>query len=319
MRRLTEHHDDQGVVTIVLVGFMVILLAGVALSLDVGRFVVEHRSAQNSADARALAIGTDCARTGAPLAVSKYATYLRSTQTANAPSCGGGTVTVTVTKNVNYTFGGVLGLLNQNVARTARVKWGQLTSATGTFPIVIPQCGLSGLTLGTLVTLFSDDVTGCYAGGGMFGFIQNGCSSSLTVVAGNTLPGATGNSFQTKTGCSTAQFNTKFLDKDVYVPIWGTPVVGRNYPIVKYAVFHLTAWSANGNASSDPAQFAFDGVHALPTPAAQNPKKCPTQSGHDDASGACIQGFLKGYVTQAGGTNGVPCAATDACFIYLDS
>ena len=62
MRRLTQHdRDDHGVGTIFVVLAMLPILVGVAFAIDVGRYVVEARSAQNSADATVLAVATDCA------------------------------------------------------------------------------------------------------------------------------------------------------------------------------------------------------------------------------------------------------------------
>ena len=63
MRWMTRHHhrDDQGVATIFLILAMAFVFVGAALAIDVGRYVSEARSAQNSADATALAVATDCA------------------------------------------------------------------------------------------------------------------------------------------------------------------------------------------------------------------------------------------------------------------
>ena len=134
--------------------------------------------------------------------------------------------------------------------RSATAKWGALGSSIGPFPIVIAACGVIDQPMNTTVTLFSDDTVGCGTGPGQFGLVQNGCNLTGTVVAGDTLPAASGNAFQQKTGCTTAEFNSRFLNQDVLVPIWDAHSAGGDYHIAYFAVFHLTAWSANGNAST---------------------------------------------------------------------
>ncbi len=62
MRWLTEaDRDDRGVATIFVILAMAAVVIGAALAIDVGGYVVAARSAQNSADATALAVATDCA------------------------------------------------------------------------------------------------------------------------------------------------------------------------------------------------------------------------------------------------------------------
>ena len=69
MRWMTEaERDDSGVATIFVILAMAAVVVGAALAIDVGGYVVAARSAQNSADATVLAVATDCALTGAPIA-----------------------------------------------------------------------------------------------------------------------------------------------------------------------------------------------------------------------------------------------------------
>ena len=63
MRRL-KLHDDRGSVLILTVLVMVMLMGAVALATDGSALVVAKRSAQNSADAAALALAQDCIRPG---------------------------------------------------------------------------------------------------------------------------------------------------------------------------------------------------------------------------------------------------------------
>jgi hypothetical protein len=241
----------------------------------------------------------------------------RSGQTLSA-AIGTGTVTATVTKVVDTTFGNAIGVDQGTTQRSATAKWGALGQARGTFPITVAICGVKDAVEGQVITLYSDDAIGCGNGPGQFGFVNGGCSDTgITLDYNSYLTVAQGNSFQTKTGCSDAAFNAAFLNKDVLVPIWDTHA-GNQYHVTTFAQLTLTAWSANGNADSG-VPFVDDGVHVLPPPN-KNPKNCPVQNGHDDSSGACIQGVLHGFTTVAGTVNpGVVCFSNNiACFVYLD-
>ena len=80
MRRLTDvDRDDRGAGTIFLIMAMVVMLVGAGFAIDVGQYVVAARSAQNTADATVLAVATDCAITGAPIA--DYSPYRKPNQT----------------------------------------------------------------------------------------------------------------------------------------------------------------------------------------------------------------------------------------------
>src|SRR5262245_6081955 len=92
MRRLIiSQRDDRGVATIFLVLAMLAMLVGAAFAIDVGRYVAEARSAQNSADATALAVATDCAYNDGNL-LADYSGYLKDGQMIDddtPPSCAG--------------------------------------------------------------------------------------------------------------------------------------------------------------------------------------------------------------------------------------
>jgi Flp pilus assembly protein TadG len=304
MRRVA--HDDRGAAAIILVLCMGVLLVAMALSVDVGSAVAGHRSAQNSADASALAVATDCSRTGA---VSSAAPYLKTGQVAQLPSdCGGGSVTVKVTKTQDYTAGKVAGLDNYNVSGSATAKWGALGSQTGTFPITISTCAFT-IAFNVKVTLHSHNTAGCSNPAGQFGFIQGGCTNQ-TIVAGQNLSGTTGNNL-VGTGCTEASLNA-LLGKDVLVPVWDTATgtgAGAQYHILAYAVFNLTGWSTNGNNAG--------------TPPSSLKKQCDASADgglneHDNTP--CIRGVFKGFTTQSGTVvPGLTCNNNLlACQVYLD-
>jgi Flp pilus assembly protein TadG len=325
MRRITrwlnQHkNNEDGLIAITVTILAAVMFVMAAFSVDIGSAVAITRSAQNSADAAALAVATDCSRTGAPSSVTPYLTT-GQVPVAMTPACnsgGTGAVKVTVSRTKDWTFGKLVGLGSYTKTRSATAKWGALGEATGTFPITVAICGVQGAVQGAIITLYSDDVIGCGNGPGQFGLVGNGCSNQgITLDANMNLTVAQGNSLQQKTGCDAATFNSQFLNKTVLVPIWDSHV-GTQYHVVTFAQLTLTAWSANGNADSG-VPFVFDGVHALP-PANKNPKNCPVQNGHDDNSGACIQGVLHGFTTQTGTLNpGIQCFSNNiACFVYLD-
>ena len=196
MRRLMHAtDDDQGVASVFLILAIPVLLVGMAFGIDVGRYVLEARSAQNSADATVLALATDCALTGAPLA--DYSPYRKTGQTINAPACGGGQATITVTKPM--TASRLADVAAGAVDRTATAKWGTLGTAT-TVPLIIPDCEFSHALLDgtTDITFYLDDAkpqSGCSSlPGGFSQLLSTGCD--VTVTAAGTVAGDPGGDLQ---------------------------------------------------------------------------------------------------------------------------
>jgi Flp pilus assembly protein TadG len=322
MWRISEHdRDDRGVVTLFVIGAIGIFLIAAACAVDVGRHVTESWSAQNSADAAVLAVATDCARTGSPIA--SYSEYYKPDdgQTINTPACGSGETTITVTKPVSG------GLLLDRDARTmersATAKWGILTGSTGTFPISVAYCAVESLVYGQKVTLHSYDTPGCTTGQGQFGWIAAGCSSDTSaVVGGDPLPGTTGNN-PVGTGCGPGPDYSGpgggkdlcvndssppdcFLGTEVLVPVWDTAdhQFPGDYPIIGYAAFLLTGWSDNGGNHGGTLD-----------------KQCDASGdgGVDEhVNKPCIRGTFVKFVTQTGTTGG-PGSNFGAQLVYLSS
>jgi Flp pilus assembly protein TadG len=286
MRRLTRHdRDDLGVVTLFVIGAIPILLLAAAGAIDVGRYVVENRSAQNSADATALAVATDCARTGSPLA--DYATYRKTGQSINTPACDSGTVTITVTKTV--TEGLLLNRDGRTTHRSATAQWGTLGTAT-TVPITISNCEFSQLLLDgtTDIVLYLDDPkpqSGCSSlPGGFSQLVDDDCA--VTVSAGGTVAGDPGGDIRKQVPCIT-NATAPALPKDVLIPMYDAAACqaadckGRGpYSILGFAVFHVTGYSFNGNAN--------DGTLG---------KDCPDQGNRGKY---CIRGDFIRFVTSQG-------------------
>jgi Putative Flp pilus-assembly TadE/G-like len=253
MRRLNptviSEPQDHGASTVFLILAMTAMLIGVGLAVDVGQYVVHARSVQNSADATVLAVATDCALTGSPIA--DYSPYRKTGQTISTPSCGSGQATITATQDVGGLF---LQQSTGDVDRTATAKWGTIGTAN-VLPLVISNCEFSQALLNgsTDITIYLDDTkpqSGCSSlPGGFSGLDSNGCE--VTITAGNLAAGQPGVGVLTQimqNGCITP------VPKTVFVPMYNSVACQAAnckglgpYPIVGFAVFKITGYSFNGN------------------------------------------------------------------------
>lgn len=300
MRRMTQG-DDRGVATILVVLMMPLLIFFAALVLDGGRGIVAHRQTQGAADAGALAKATDCAK---GLTTTNFAAYqTNGAVLENAPTCGTGTTTVTMKKNVSFMFrpgGG-----NADVIRSATAKWGTLGTAT-TVPLIISDCEFSEALLDgtTDVTFYLDDAkpqSGCSSlPGGFSQLLANGCG--VTISADGTAAGDPGGDLQKQVACITNPTAPK-LPHDVLIALYDAAECraanckGKGpYPVQGFAALHVTGYSFNGNN--------YDGTLG---------KKCP-----DESRGKyCIRGDFIRFVT----AQGTPGTSTNygAVQVYLYS
>jgi hypothetical protein len=293
MRRMTPiERDDRGLATIFLILAMTALLIGAALAIDVGRYVVEARSAQNSADATVLAVATDCALTGAP--IPDYTPYRKDGQTISSPACGAGETSITTTKPVTEGL-----LLNRNagtVSRDATAKWGTLGAAT-TLPITFSDCEFSQALLhgNDDITLYLDDPkpqSGCSSLPGGFSQLRSDDDCAIEITAGGMVPGKPGADVLKQIPCLTNS-TSPALPHDVLIPMYDAAACadGCNgngqYPIVGFAMFRVTGYSFNGSN--------YDGTLG---------KKCPDEK---DRGKYCLRGdFIKFTTSQ-----GTPGPSTD--------
>jgi len=283
MRRLNQH-DDAGVTTIFVVLMMPMLVLFGAFVFDGGRGIVARRQTQNAADAGALAKATDCAKAITTTDFTPYQT--NGAVLANTPTCGSGTTTVSMTRNIVYVF--VPGGGNADVTRSATAVWGTLGTAT-TLPLVISNCEFSlALLDGTAdITLYLDDPkpqSGCSSlPGGFSQLLATGCG--VTVSANGTVAGDPGGDLQKQVACLTNP-TAPALPHDVLIAMYDAAAcqaAGCNghgpYPILGFAMFHVTGYSFNGNKN--------DGTLD---------KKCP-----DETRGKyCIRGDFIRFVTSQG-------------------
>ena len=302
MRRLTRaDRDDKGVATIFLIFTLPVLLGGMAFAIDVGRYVVHARSAQNTADATVLAVATDCARTGAPIA--DYSPYRKTGQTISAPACGSGEATITVSRPMTESRLSHLDAGEIN-PRTATAKWGTLGTAT-TVPLIISDCEFSEALLDgtTDITFYLDDAkpqSGCSSlPGGFSQLLSDGCG--VTVTADGTVAGDPGADLQKQVGCITNP-TAPALPHDIVIAMYDAAACqaagckGKGpYPVLGFARLHITGYSFNGNK--------HDGTLG---------KKCP-----DETRGKyCIRGDFIRFVAP-----GSPGPSTDygVVTVYLSS
>ena len=156
----------------------VLLLCG-SFVFDGGRGIVAKRQTQNAADAGALAKATDCAKAVSTTAFAAYQTD--GAVLANAPTCGSGTTTVSMTKHITATF--PLGIGPWDVTRDATARWGTIGGAT-TAPVVISQCTFDLATANGTTFPSAEVIIPLGAGGpacpgrppGSFGWLDTGLS-----------------------------------------------------------------------------------------------------------------------------------------------
>ena len=121
---------EAGQALVLFAGGLVLLVALVGLSVDVGMLVYTRTDLQKAADAAALAGAQDLPAnpTAARSAASTYidanggSSCASGCITVSTTSASNDTIAVTATRRVNYTFLKVLGLSGSDVSATAKVK-----------------------------------------------------------------------------------------------------------------------------------------------------------------------------------------------------
>ncbi len=255
MRRV-RNYEDQGIATILVVLMMPLLVLFSALVFDGGRGVLARRQTQNAADAGALAKATDCARSISGTSFTPYET--NGAVLANAPTCGAGTTTVSMTKSISFMFrpgGG-----NADVTRSATANWGTLGGAS-TLPIAISSCEFTqALLAGTTdIIIYLDDTkpqSGCSSLPG--GFSQLEASANFcygVIIAGGFVDGQTGAPDPNLDDCITnPDPNAAPLPYRVLIPMYDSSLCQTSnctgagpYKIVGFASFVVSGYSFTGN------------------------------------------------------------------------
>lgn len=179
MQRLRE---DRGVVAVMVALLMVPLIGFAAISVDVAATFAERQQLQTGADAAALAIAQDCARSaaplqcgGPPLVTAQHFAAVNSNdgevvaRVDAVPIPSTGKVTVANTGVREHWFAPVLGVNTTDIRTTATAGWGAPTGGTAALPLIFSWCefkiqtggGLPSATTPHTIELPKKSGTGC--------------------------------------------------------------------------------------------------------------------------------------------------------------
>lgn len=325
MHRLS---GERGAVTVLVALLMPVVLLGLgAIVLDFGALYAERRQLQNGADAGALALAKDYARSASPTCVPGAGTGLAgSYANDNANDAAGSNVQsvtcpapnrVRVTTSTSSADGGflrpflgqVLGAGNTTVTSSAVAAWGPPSSLMSGLPLTISQCEYAAYTSGGLavgppfntalerVLHFHNDTahesgcpsstSGSDAPGG-FGWILSGNCQATTSLASPTLDADPG--LNIPSSC-TSSYLDSLLGTVVGIPVFGTTngLTGANLD------YHLGPGYVG---------FYLTGYRLSGNPAFV--RDSPTLSASRTCSGnqRCIYGYFTTDPTPAAGTVG---------------
>jgi Flp pilus assembly protein TadG len=267
---ITRLRDEAGQALVVTTLFMSVLLGGLALSLDVGSWFREHRQAQSTADAAALA-GAQALPSDPSQAMTLAQSYAASNGGAISPSeitftsdySTNDTIKVTARRHAPGFFSKLFGFDGANVHATAAARSAVPGEAKWAAPIVVnklhPLLAGSGcpcfntpttLPLGktgapgafALVNL-ENDPQGTIGASELADWILHGFNSYLPLGDYFSDTGAKWNNSSIQ-GALQKRFGSELLFP-VYDTLIGT---GSNakYHIIGWVAFHVTAVSANG-------------------------------------------------------------------------
>jgi hypothetical protein len=255
MRRLRRPgRRERGAVAVVVAIWMVVAMAFVAISVDVGSVYSDKKQLQNGADAGALAIAESCQR---GLCVDTADQYVKSnkldgTATGTLVSTSNGVIVVQATTVHQNWFAGILGMATMPVTASATAKWGY-PSGGATLPLAFSLCAFQRATGG-----WNADGTAVNQNPVVIHIVESACTPPAhnevpggfgalsgtncvsTVLAGNWVMSDTGNNGPN----SCAGFNwAGILNTQVLVPIFdASQGTGSNaqYRIMGLAAFTLT-------------------------------------------------------------------------------
>lgn len=282
MRRLTGRRGSQrGATAVTMALLMLVLMAGGALSVDLGMAYAEQQQLRNGADAAALAIAESCARGACVDSADSYvkANKLdgKASGTVEGP-IGPSTVTVSAQATRTNYFAGILGFPTTDLTARATAQWGW-PSAGATLPLTFSWCAFYEATGGwddqgkplvagqTTVHLIEKSCTppahNEVPGG--FGWLT-GVKCVSMVVSGQWVLSDPGN--DGSTSCKDFDWTT-IQNKTVLVPIFdAVSGTGSNaqYKIKGLAAFTITGYcfssSAKWNVTKCPADKQVKGTFA---------------------------------------------------------
>lgn len=266
MQRL---NDDRGAIAVLVALLMVPLIGFAAISIDVAATFSERQQLQTGADAAALAIAQDCARStsyqcgGPPLVTANHFAVLNSNdgeavaRLDTVPTPSSGRVTVTNSGVREHWFAPVLGIDTTDILTTARAGWGAPTGGTAGLPLVFSWCEFKfqtggGLPSGTTqhtIKLPKKSETGCNGPSGNpvpggFGWVDQDDDDELlcnvTSRIGERLSSDPGKNVP----CTAAQL-AALRNATVMLPIFdeaGGTGTNAWYKVHGYAAFRITGY-----------------------------------------------------------------------------
>ena len=155
MRRMKKTKSERGVVAPLTALIMVFLLGMAAFAVDVATMYSEHAQLQNGADASALAIARECAKSATPCAANQSAAAVgyangnaldaHSNVLSAVADATAATVDVTLqsqdpdgSNHFSLQFARVIGIPTADIQASASATWGHPSSGKG-FPLAFSQ------------------------------------------------------------------------------------------------------------------------------------------------------------------------------------
>lgn len=261
--------DDRGAVAVVVALLLIPLIGFAAIAIDVASLWSARQHLQTGADAAALAVAQDCARSacGTPsttaqnFAAANYKDQVTAKVTDPALTFSSGKVTVHTSSAQRHLFAPILGYDQSNVSAAATAGWGNPTSGTAVLPLTFSWCefvaqtggGLpSGTTTRTIYFTKSSGTTGCTGPSnnvvpGGFGWLSvNAGTCKTTSAIGSTMWTSTGVSVPT--GCMVGDF-AAMQGRTVLLPLFdqfGETGTNAWYRVYGYAAFTITGYYFGG-------------------------------------------------------------------------
>lgn len=262
---------ERGAVAVLVAILMVVLLGFAAIAIDIGLISWTRTQLQTGADAAAIAVAQDCARSGmtvcqpasAGTAQALAAANINSGQAAaDTPTFpGAGKVSVHVTAKdskgpgLQLGFAQVLGIPRTQIDATATASWGAPFAGTASIPLAFSECqfNLTGATqvlqLSGGTTCNSSNSSGHTIPGG-FGWLKpdTGTCGVAISLASPTIASKPGVS--EPAGCSSADFMA-LIGRTVLLPVFDDAGGNGNngwFHIKGFAAFQLTGYNFPGDS-----------------------------------------------------------------------
>ena len=273
MRRLK---DERGAVGVLVALLMVPLLGLAAIGVDVAALWADRQQLQAGADAAALAIAQDCARsvcgtagsTAQSLAVANANDAVTAEVLTSPLSTSSREVTVRTTGTRQHVFAPVIGTDSTTVSTEATARWGAPSGGITKLPLIFSWCEFAKQTGGGLPSSTTEwviklsktsGVDGCTgpsrnAVPGGFGWLTpDSGTCEITTAVNGVVYTEPGNSVPS--GCSPSDF-AGFQGKTVLLPIFddaGGTGSGAWYHVYGYAAFKVTGYNFTTQYVTQPA------------------------------------------------------------------